>query len=92
MHVIKKPSFVLGSFQIIEPAVAMIAGALDFTVCYDLTKVHFNSADCLSMQMLHLSRIKNGYDSSATAIYFERFWFRFSSKHAVFCCPVSSVM
>ena len=25
--------------------------------------------------MLLLSRIKNGYDSSATAMYFERFWF-----------------
>ena len=45
---INKPSFVLCSFQIIEPAVAVIAGALDFTVCYDLTKVHFNSADCLN--------------------------------------------
>ena len=32
----------------IEPAVAVIAGALDFSVCYDLTKVHFNSADCLN--------------------------------------------
>ena len=31
-----------------EPAVAVIAGALDFTVCYDLTKVHFDSADCLN--------------------------------------------
>ena len=48
MHVINKPSFVLCSFQIIEPAVTVIAGALDFTVCYDLTKVHFNSADCLN--------------------------------------------
>ena len=35
MHVINKPSFVLCSFQIIEPAVAVIAGALDFTVCYE---------------------------------------------------------
>ena len=35
-------------FQIIEPAVTVIAGALDFTACYDLTKVHFNSADCLN--------------------------------------------
>ena len=34
--------------QIIEPAVAVTAGALEFTVCYDLTKVHFNSADCLN--------------------------------------------
>ena len=33
----------------IEPAVAAIAGALDFSVCYDLAKVHFNSADCLNM-------------------------------------------
>ena len=28
--------------------ITVIAGALDFTVCYDLTKVHFNSADCLN--------------------------------------------
>ena len=35
-------------FQIIEPAVAVSLNALDFTVCYDLTKVHFNSADCLN--------------------------------------------
>ena len=63
-----------------EPAVAVIAGALDFTVCYDLTKVHFDSADCMNTSMLLLSRIKNGYDSSVTAMYFERFWFRFSSK------------
>ena len=60
MHVINKPSFVLCSFQIIEPAVAVSLNALDFTVCYDLTKVHFNSADCLNTQMLLLSRIKNG--------------------------------
>ena len=39
---------ILCSFQIIEPVVAVMAGALDFTVCYDLTKVHFNSADCLN--------------------------------------------
>ena len=32
----------------IEPAVAVIAGVLDFSVCYNLTKVHFNSADCLN--------------------------------------------
>ena len=44
----KQPSFILCSFQIIEPAVAVIAGALDFNVCYDLTKVHFNSAACLN--------------------------------------------
>ena len=44
----QKAPLVLCSFQIIEPAVAVIAGALDFTVCYDLTKVHFNSADCLN--------------------------------------------
>ena len=37
MHLINKPSFVLCSFQIIEPAVAVIAGALDFTVCYEST-------------------------------------------------------
>ena len=35
--------------------------------------------------MLLLSRTKDGYDSSATAMYFERFWFRFYSKHAVLC-------
>ena len=46
---VNKPSFVPCSFQIIKPAVAVITGALDFTVCYDLTKVHFNSADCLNM-------------------------------------------
>ena len=34
--------------RIIEPAVAVSLNALDFTVCYDLTKVHFNSADCLN--------------------------------------------
>ena len=51
--------------------------ALDFTVCYDLTKVHFHSADCQNTLMMLLSRIHNGYDSSATAMYFERFcWFR----------------
>ena len=44
----KKRSFVLCSFQIIETAVAVTAGALDFTVSYDLTKVHFNSVDCLN--------------------------------------------
>ena len=38
MHVINKPSFVLCSFQIIVPAVA-----LDFTVCYDLTKVYIST-------------------------------------------------
>ena len=38
----------------------MSLNALDFTVCYDLTKVHSNSADCLSTKMLLLSRIKNG--------------------------------
>ena len=75
MHVIKKPSFVLCSFQIIAPAFAVSLNAPDFTVCYDLTKVHSNSADCLSTQMFLLSRIKNGYDSSAT-MYFERFWLR----------------
>ena len=32
----------------IEPAVGVIAGALDFTVCYDLKKVLFDSADCLN--------------------------------------------
>ena len=52
MHVINKPSFVLCSFQIIEAAIAVIASALDFTVCYDLTKVHFNSTDCLNTYML----------------------------------------
>ena len=31
-----------------EPAVAVIAEALDFTICYDLTKVYFDSADCLN--------------------------------------------
>ena len=65
--------FDLCSFQIIEPAVAVSLDALDFTVCYDLTKVHFNSADCLNTQMLLLPRIKNGYDSSATAKYFKIF-------------------
>ena len=29
-------------------AVDVIAGTLDFTVCYNLAKVHFNSADCLN--------------------------------------------
>ena len=43
MHVINKPSFVLCSFQIILPAVAVMAGALDFTVCYDLTKVYIST-------------------------------------------------
>ena len=38
----------LCSFQIIESAVALSLNALDFTVGYDLTKVHFNSADCLN--------------------------------------------
>ena len=41
--VINKPSFVLCSFQIIVPAVAVMAGALDFTVCYDLTKVYIST-------------------------------------------------
>ena len=40
--------FVLCPFQIIGPAVAVNLNALDFTICYDLTKVHFNSADCLN--------------------------------------------
>ena len=31
-----------------EPAVAVIAGAHEFTVCYDLTKVYFDSADYLN--------------------------------------------
>ena len=39
---------VLCPFQIIEPAVAVSLNALDFTVCYNLKKVHFNSADCLN--------------------------------------------
>ena len=44
----KQTVLALCSFQIIEPAVAVSLNALDFTVCYDLTKVHFNSADCLN--------------------------------------------
>ena len=42
------PLLISNSSTRIEPAVAVIAGALDFSVCYDLTKVHFNSADCLN--------------------------------------------
>ena len=41
-------NIVLCSFQIIEPVAAVSLNALNFTVCYDLTKVHFNSADCLN--------------------------------------------
>ena len=74
---INNPSFVLCSCQIIEPGVAVSFNALDFTVCYDLTKLHLNCADCLNTEMLLLSRIKDGYDSSAIAMYFERFcWIR----------------
>ena len=31
------------------------------TICYDLPKVYFNSADCLNTYILLLSQIKDGY-------------------------------
>ena len=129
MHVINKPSFVLCSFQIIEPAVAVFEVACSrrsdsgercevkrspstfyrylyfaplstiwtlgtgynwgYAWFYCLLRSYKSTFQLCGLseqvKMLLLSRIKNGYDCSATTMYFERFWFRFYSKHAVLC-------
>ena len=43
--------------KLLHPAFA-VTRALDFTDCYDITKVHFDSEECLNTQILILSRIK----------------------------------